>query len=219
VLSLSLTNVEHVIVDGDSTDGTTDFLREYNDKIACWLSEPDKGIYDAMNKAIGFARGSWILFLGADDTLLPGFKDMLVNLTDSSTIYYGDYCYDSQVLGKEFTGYRLSKSNICHQNIFYPRAVFRKYKYNVRYKVSADYFLNIQCWADRQFKFKYFPALIANYASGGFSSTVVDEEFNKDLASNIRKYLGLTVYYRYRFKQFRNKYRRLSAGSGVNTNV
>jgi hypothetical protein len=124
-------------------------------------------------------------------------------LNDPSAIYYGDYYNENGVLGKKFTSYRLSKSNICHQNIFYPQAVFEKYRYFVEYKVSADYFLNIQCWGDKQFKFIYYPLTIVHFASDGFSSFVVDEKFNSDLEKNIKRYLGRIVYYRYRFKQFR----------------
>jgi len=59
--------VEHIVVDGASTDGTVDLLRTWSDRIALWVSEPDSGIYDAMNKGIGLARGEWIHILNADD--------------------------------------------------------------------------------------------------------------------------------------------------------
>ena len=65
-------NIEHIVLDGGSSDGTVDVLRHYDDRIALWRSEPDRGIYDAWNKALREARGEWICFLGADDEFLPG---------------------------------------------------------------------------------------------------------------------------------------------------
>jgi glycosyltransferase involved in cell wall biosynthesis len=65
-------NIEHIIIDGGSSDGTVDVLRQYDDRTALWTSEPDSGLYDAWNKALAEARGEWICFIGMDDELLPG---------------------------------------------------------------------------------------------------------------------------------------------------
>lgn len=65
-------HVEHVVIDGGSKDGTVDILREHDRSLAWWVSESDKGVYDAWNKGLSVARGDWIAFLGADDMYLPG---------------------------------------------------------------------------------------------------------------------------------------------------
>src|SRR5690606_30099751 len=64
----SFPGIEHVIVDGASTDGTLDLIRAHADRLGSWVSEPDKGIYDAMNKGLHMARGEYVLFLNAGDT-------------------------------------------------------------------------------------------------------------------------------------------------------
>lgn len=66
VLSQTYENIEYIIIDGKSTDGTLAIIKKYESRIAFWLSEPDNGIYDAMNKAINNATGEWVLFMNAD---------------------------------------------------------------------------------------------------------------------------------------------------------
>lgn len=67
VIGQSYPNIEYIIIDGGSKDGTVDLIRKYADKLAYWISEPDKGIYDAMNKGIAVSTGDWICFLNAGD--------------------------------------------------------------------------------------------------------------------------------------------------------
>jgi glycosyltransferase involved in cell wall biosynthesis len=72
VLRQDYPNIEHIVMDGGSSDGTVNVLRQYDERIALWKSEPDRGLYDAWNKALLEARGEWICFLGADDEFFPG---------------------------------------------------------------------------------------------------------------------------------------------------
>lgn len=78
-------HVEHVIVDAASTDGTLQVLRNRSDTVDCWISEPDRGIYDAWNKGLQLARGEWIAFVGAGDRLLPDAIESLVRATKDAT--------------------------------------------------------------------------------------------------------------------------------------
>ena len=73
-------NIEILVVDGGSTDQTVSILNEFIHPGLSWISEPDQGIYDALNKGIQKARGRWFYFLGSDDLLLPGFSDMAEKL-------------------------------------------------------------------------------------------------------------------------------------------
>lgn len=205
VLNLASRNVEHLIIDGGSTDGTLEILQNYNQQIAYWQSEPDQGIYHAMNKSLKLAKGEWLLFLGADDQLLPGFTEMIPYLKNPNCIYYGDYISNNKRYGGKFSTYRLAKSNICHPNIFYPKNVFTKYQYEEKYRISADHFLNIQCWADPEFTWEYHPFIIANFSSEGISSKNTDRVFDTDRYAIIKKYLGLTPYLRYLFRRLKGR--------------
>src|SRR5688572_26809863 len=71
VLAQTYANIEYIVIDGGSKDGTVAILKKYASKLAYWVSEPDKGIYDAWNKGVQAATGEWIAFLGADDLLFP----------------------------------------------------------------------------------------------------------------------------------------------------
>jgi len=88
-MAQTYSNVEHIIVDGNSTDHTVSILRSYGDNIALWISEPDKGIYNALNKGIKLARGKHYIPLGCDDILLPNGVACLARQVKGNLIIYG----------------------------------------------------------------------------------------------------------------------------------
>ncbi|ABW66335.1 glycosyltransferase family 2 protein [Desulfosudis oleivorans] len=183
VVSQTFRDFEYIIIDGGSTDGTLDIIRRYESHLTCWISEPDKGLYDAMNKGVALSKGEWVYFLGADDYLLDGFTSAAARLKDGTTVYYGnvyrpvaDRIYDGR-----FSFYKLACRNICHQSIFYPRCVWKKFSYNLKYPVFADYDLNLRCFVDDGIQFKYIPDTIAVFTDeGGLSPRQADKAFEKD---------------------------------------
>ena len=197
VLSQKINNHEYIIVDGGSVDGTIEIIRKYESQLACWISEPDKGVYDAMNKAVSIARGKWLYFLGADDQLLKDFNDVSNYLKDDKTLYYGhvyrprvDRIYDGK-----FSGYKLACRNICHQSVFYPAYIWGKYAYDTKYRIMADYELNLRCFADPEIKFHYFPKTVALFTDkGGISSSGVDTEFEKVKLSLAKEVMSINMY-------------------------
>ena len=70
VLQQTLSEIEYLVIDGDSSDGTVELIKKYSDKLTRWISEPDKGVYDAMNKGIALSTGDFVYFLNSGDTLL-----------------------------------------------------------------------------------------------------------------------------------------------------
>ncbi|MFD0763435.1 glycosyltransferase family 2 protein [Mucilaginibacter lutimaris] len=197
--------IQIIIIDGGSTDGTLDVIKKHQEHISYWVSEPDKGIYDAMNKGAKIANGKWVYFMGADDRLLHGFSEMAALFTDEDTLYYGDVASNGEMLQGPFSNYRLAKYCMNHQTIFYPARVFKKYTYSMRYKVYADYALNLQVWGDRQIKKEYYPIKVVWYDLGGFSATNNDELFKKEKPMLIQQSMGLLMYIRFLYKRLKEQ--------------
>lgn len=212
VKSQTAEGIEVVIVDGGSTDDTMTIVKESGLPLVKWVSEPDKGIYDALNKGTAMASGKWVYFLGSDDRLQPGFSELASHLSDDHTVYYGNstgFSTDGPVeyplLQGSFSEYRLAKYCMNHQSIIYPKSVFRKYAYDLRYKVLADYALNLLVWGDRSFKKQHYPVTVVMYNMTGFSSGNKDKQFLKDKLQLIRKGMGWWMYLRMLLKRYKKK--------------
>ena len=199
-------NIELIVIDGNSSDGTQEILKANTTRIAFWQSEPDKGIYDAMNKALQHITGDWVYFLGADDELLPAFSAFAKELSGDNTIYYANVIHKGTKRAGEVSAYYMAKVGLYHQSIIYPAVAFKHSGYNTRYRVFADWAFNMQCFG-KSFNFKYCDYIIANYSHKGLSSHAVDTEFEKDRSGIILKNFGLKIWLRYRFRRVKERLR------------
>jgi glycosyltransferase involved in cell wall biosynthesis len=185
-------NIELVVVDGGSEDGTQDVLNEYAQHISVLVCEPDKGIYDAMNKVCSLATGDWLIFLGCDDVLLDSFSSIATLLRLHDTVYYGDVIERSsgKVYGGKFSKYRLMRHNICHQAMFYPKSVYKKYSYSLDYPWLADHAYNLRLVGD-DVPFVYSRVVVSIYNDEGRSASG-DADFARDQLQLIGASLGNT---------------------------
>ena len=187
---------ELIVIDGGSTDGTLDILRRHSDAIHYWVSEPDRGIYDAMNKGVTRANGKYLYFLGSDDVLTVDLEILTSVLTDPFTIYYGSVrTSNSKGSDGPFSVWRIAVSTINHQSIFYPIAAFENGAYCLKYKILADWAFNLGCFGNKRLRFQYIPYEIAYYSLAGISSQVEDEAFLRDRLRLIREHLPIYVYW------------------------
>jgi hypothetical protein len=203
VSSQSSAKVEYIIVDGASTDRTLEIIREHESFIDYWISEPDQGVYDAMNKGVQLASGRWLCFLGSDDTLCNSLETVAALLSDEWTVYYGNVFMTGtkRVYDGAFGPWKLSRRNICQQAIFYPRAVFETRQFDLRYRLLADWEFNIRSYSDARFKFQFIPVMIAHYNDlSGKSSVGVDPQFRKDHARILRECFPAQCYVWYQLK-------------------
>ena len=150
ILDQSYTNIEHIIIDGASTDGTLDVIRRTEDKIGYWLSEPDSGLYDAMNKGLKAASGDYVWFMNAGDLIYQDdtTEKIFSGESDPADIYYGDTmvvndAYEQVGLRRLRPPEQLNWKSfrqgmlVCHQAILVKRDLADPY--NLRYSHSADF--------------------------------------------------------------------------------
>ncbi len=145
VLSQEYDSFEYILVDGASTDGTLDILRAH-DRAIRWISEPDRGIYDAMNKGLAMARGHWIYFLGVDDRLAGPrtLSDIAPFLDESLALVFGLVRYPcGRVVKSRLSPRTLLHNTVHHQGAFYHSRLFSGWRYNGDYRIVADYELNL----------------------------------------------------------------------------
>lgn len=196
LLNQSYTNYEYIIIDGDSHDETKNVIKKYKDKLSYYISEPDKGIYDAMNKGIKFSKGKYIYFLNAGDYLYKNILFKIANELEKSKV---DFLYGNIIFGNlnikydgRFSKMKISYKNICQQSIFYQRNIFNKLgEFDLSYHVLADWRLNIKVFADAEIKKKYLNEIIAYYEIGGFSSQNKDYKFEKNQMRIVKNELGI----------------------------
>lgn len=176
VVNQTYDNVEYIIVDGASTDGTLDIVRKYEDKIDYWQSEPDGGIYDAMNKGIGFATGDYIAMLNSGDSYIEKILEKIAEIikTHNGYILYGVIkCFENEVFTRvdgrsaEF----LPMGMLPHPSAFMPMGLHKKYgRYDTSFKIAADYDFFLKMFVHKE-PFFFTDLIIANFDCGGISNT------------------------------------------------
>lgn len=184
VVNQKYDNIEYIIVDGGSTDGTLDVIKKYQYYIAKFVSEKDEGIYDAMNKGMRLATGEWIVYLNAGDFFFE--SESLYNVFNNKTfpgidVIYGDMaCIQRTGIYKE-TLLDLKLFNVTfpikHPASFVRRDTILKYKFDTSYRISADFNQFRQMYFSGA-KFLYVPQMISVFDNmSGISSTNVMQNF------------------------------------------
>jgi putative colanic acid biosynthesis glycosyltransferase len=211
VLNQSYKSYEYIIVDGLSKDKTLEICYNYKDNITKIISEPDNGLYDAMNKGIKLATGDYILFLNCGDTFFDKYTlehvvRELNNLENLPDLIYGDSIEVDQkniLLYKKARDYHLIKFGLFthHQSIFYKLECIKNsdLSYNLNYKIGADYDFTVKFLLTcKNVLYVNFP--ICKFKQGGFSSkkwfTGLIEQFlirKKALNVNILENTAITL--------------------------
>jgi len=186
---------ELIVVDGDSRDATLDVLRA-NEAHLRWISEPDRGVYDAMNKGIALSTGRYLYFLGAGDCPREGVLERVAPHLPTGKIgfVYGDvFMQDKNVVWDgPWTPEKFRKRTPCQQAIFYDRRIFaRQGLFEPRFKTMADYAMNIRCFGDRRIEKIYLNEIIADYEGAGYSANWRDELFHSERPALLLRHLGI----------------------------
>ncbi|WOJ94275.1 glycosyltransferase family 2 protein [Congregibacter variabilis] len=180
----SLPNVEHIVIDGASTDGTTKFLEERRGQLSALISEPDDGIYDALNKGIEVSSGDVIGFLHADDVF--GSNDVLTEVAekfkDSSVqAVYGDLQYvhfdNLSSIVRHWKSGPFSRARLVrgwmppHPTLYVRREWYERIGgFDTKYRIAADYLSILQMFSAPHFKVAYIPKVLVKMRVGGVSN-------------------------------------------------
>lgn len=173
VINQTYKNIEYIIIDGGSTDGTLDIINKYKDKISYFISEKDGGIYDAMNKGSKIAKGEYLNFMNSDDYFFSdsSIEECIPHLGGINDIVYGDVevRYEKfKFIKRKLSPKYLWAAPANHQSSFIKRETMLNYGYNVSNNIVADYefFLNVYYNKGKVLKIN---KTIASFSTGGYS--------------------------------------------------
>jgi len=200
VLSQDYPNVEYIVIDGNSTDGTQDLVKRFGSKITTFISEPDKGLYDAMNKGIQLATGDIVGIINSDDIYADNtvFSKIVRTMTKKNVdVVYGDlYYFKSGFPDRALRYYRggvFSLSRVSfglmppHPTFFIKKSVYEKYgNFDTQYTLSADFDLILRFLGVHKVSFEYIPEILVKMRTGGKSTSSLKRTFimnNEDLNS------------------------------------
>lgn len=190
---------EWLIIDGGSTDKSLDQIKNIEKaKLIC--SEKDNGIYDAWNKGLKFAKGKWIIFLGADDKLydpkvFENFYNFTKNISLETQIIYGKVYVNKNIVGEEIINLKkqiIKYMCVCHQATFHKNTLFKEVGlFNKNYKIVGDYELLVRSIVNHNKAGIFFDELVSVMGTHGISSNknngliVASEMYNARIKNNI----------------------------------
>ena len=193
VLSQTYTNIEYIVVDGASKDGTTEIIRKYENQISKFVSEKDKGIYDGLNKGVDLATGDVIAFLHSDDIYenenVIADVVKLFETTNTDSIY-GDLVYvDKNDTNKIFRYWKSGEytfKKLCngwmppHPTFFVKREFYEKYgKFDLSYGIAADYDFMLRMLGKYKITTAYLPKVLYKMRVGGASNRSIKNIIQK----------------------------------------
>jgi glycosyltransferase involved in cell wall biosynthesis len=197
---------EYIIVDGSSKDKTINIINNYIDKIDLFISEPDMGIYDAMNTGIRNANGDWIIFMNAGDVFNTSYilEDIFKNKTyKDKLVIYGATCYikndklrinNPRNLNKIWKG-----MPFCHQSMFVHKNYIKNNLFDLRYIYASDYNLLCKIYNSNKLSLQNVNLIISKISINGFSeSNSIDTycEYFK-IATEYNNHIFLKLYFNY----------------------
>lgn len=174
VVNQTWRDFEYIIIDGGSTDGSVEVIKEYADRIDYWVSEPDKGIYHAMNKGIDHAKGEYCLFMNSGDCIYQSttLEEVYPQL-DGTDIICGTTITDQGVTwdAPALINFRyLYETTVNHQSTFIHSKVMKRHKYDTSYKIVSDWKFLLECLIIQNGSYKAIKSSIALYDTSGISS-------------------------------------------------
>ena len=199
VVNQTYPNIEYIIIDGGSTDGTVGIIKKYADRIAYWVSEPDKGIYDAMNKGVCRATGEWCSFINAGDVFVH--ENIVQSIFESGRcdydVIYGDtiHIFTSGRFLHKAEDVKVLKRRMpfCHQSCFVKSLLLKQYGFDCQYKVAADYDLFYRLYKQHAYFLRINKVIAVFDGVEGVSSSHPELLFQEYFRINGKKKFGFVL--------------------------
>lgn len=189
VVSQTFSDFEYIVIDGGSNDGSVDMIKEYSEKITYWVSEPDKGIYNAMNKGINKANGEYCLFLNSGDWLVDdNVIDSIFKNDVSADILFGNTIAinnDGTKLMKgpstgNISAYQLITNTLPHQGSYIKRSLFDIYgKYDECFEIVSDWKFFLEMILFKNVSVHYINSVVSIIDPNGISNKKVDLDLSE----------------------------------------
>ncbi|WP_348799461.1 glycosyltransferase family 2 protein [Flavobacterium adhaerens] len=218
VANQSYKNVEYIIIDGNSKDATLEIIKKQEDKITKWVSEPDKGLYDAMNKGISMASGDLIGILNSDDTfnsktvlqeIADFHKNNIIDASVGNIIQHKENGKIVRLYSSKYWSPEKLKIGFMppHPSIFFKKELFDKFgNYELGFKIGADYELITRFFLKNNISWKYSGITTTAMLVGGLSSSgassykLISKEIQKALSMNGIVFSSLKIRMRFIWK-------------------
>lgn len=177
VIGQGFDDMEHIVVDGGSSDGSVDVIKRYEKHISAWVSERDKGIYNAMNKGVGMAHGDYVNFMNSGDvyyssdvlnTVVPQLTAEIVcgrHVMEGENYIKGGYANSDVTMTDLFT------DALNHQSCFISRALLEAHPYREDYRIVSDWIFTIETVIKQNVSLRLIDTVIALYDNRGISNT------------------------------------------------
>lgn len=196
VINCPYPNKEYIIIDGSSTDGTLDVINKYRNDISCLVSEPDRGVYDAMNKGIDLATGLWIININCGDKLLYIPQEALMkHREDDCCAVCGAIESERGIIYPIYNWTMKLQNKLPHQGLFYRRD--KSLKYDIRLKIVADYDLNLRHY-QLGHKVYLIKDIVSYHSMIGLSNTIDSVKESISVIKNRYGYFFAILSYIYR---------------------
>lgn len=202
VIHQTYRDFEYIVIDGGSTDGSADVLKEYNDQITYWVSEKDTGIYNGMNKGISKATGDYLNFMNSGDCFYS--SDVLKNVslcqTDADFIVGKDYHYNEKkqkghasIQPSRTTMIHFFISTLDHQSTFIKRELFQGSPYREDFRLVSDWVFFTEKVVSEGKQVQFIPDIICRREEGGLSEQQQDRN-RTEISNYLHKFLPSGVY-------------------------
>ena len=202
VLSQTFSDYEYIVIDGGSTDGSVDVIRQYSDRITQWSSEPDRGIYHAMNKGILQAKGEYCQFLNSGDWIIQpcGLQYVFEKKPVEDIVYCIQQSRkDIWACGDQLSYLNFFELSIPHQAAFIKRTLFSTVGlYNEENKIVSDWEFYIKAIIKSQCSYRYIPFLLVFFTGSGISENPVFQELHYKEREKVLKEMYPLMYDDYR---------------------